>query len=130
MVNKNKFYELVEVFKVLRGPKGCMWDRIQTHKSLMKYLREEVEEFAEAVKKNNYLEMKDELGDVLLNIVFHAQIADESGKFDIDDVVDNLIKKLKRRHPHVFGKTRIKSVNDIIVNWDKIKQKEKTKTKK
>ena len=124
-MKKKRFYELIKLFKILRGPNGCLWDRKQNFNTLLKYLREETGEYIEAAKKRNYHEMKDELGDILLNVIFNAQIASESGKFDIDDVIENLINKLKRRHPHVFGKTRVKSVNDILVNWNKIKKLEK-----
>lgn len=120
-----KFDELVKVFEILNSPKGCRWDRKQTHKSLLKYLREETNEFIEAVKSGNSDDMEEELGDVLLQVMFHSQIAKKEKKFTIDDVIDTLTKKLKRRHPHVFGNKKVKSVKEIIVNWDKIKKSEK-----
>lgn len=126
MPQATKFIELKKVYKTLLGPKGCLWDKKQTHHSLIKYLREEVREFISAVKSNNYQHMKEELGDVLLQVMFHAQIAAKENKFDIEDVIDCLIKKLKRRHPHVFGKTKVKSSRQIIVNWNKIKKQEKS----
>jgi tetrapyrrole methylase family protein/MazG family protein len=125
MKKTTKFIELKKVFAKLHSPKGCLWDIKQTHKSLVPYLREESEEFIEAVKKKNFLHMKEELGDVLLQVMFHSQIASKENKFDVEDVIEELIKKLKRRHPHVFGKTKVKSARQIIANWHKIKSLEK-----
>jgi len=120
-----KFTELKGIFKTLHGPKGCLWDKKQTHKSLLPYLKEESQEFIDAVKKNNAHHMKEELGDVLLQVMFHAQIASKENKFDIENVIETLIDKLKRRHPHVFGNVKVKSAREIIKNWNKIKSKEK-----
>ena len=125
MARKTEFFELKKVFKILHGPKGCLWDKKQTHRTLIKYLREEAEEFIAAVRSGNASHMKEELGDVLLQVMFHSQIAAKEGKFDIEDVIDGLINKLKRRHPHVFGKVNVRSARQIIVNWNKIKAKEK-----
>lgn len=122
---KTKFIELKRIFKVLHGPRGCMWDRKQTHRTLIRYLREESGEFIEAVKSGNPHHIKEELGDILLQVMFHSQIASKKGDFDIEDVIDGLIKKLKRRHPHVFGNTKVKSARQIISNWYRIKAKEK-----
>ena len=102
-----------------------MWDRQQTHKSLIKDLKEEVDEFIAAVKKNDYPHMQEELGDILLHVMFNAQIAQKQKKFDIEKVIAGLISKLKRRHPHVFGKTKVSSTRQIIANWNQIKAKEK-----
>lgn len=121
----SRFTELKKVFKVLHGEKGCLWDKKQTHKSLITHLEEEVGEFIEAVRNNDSEHMKEELGDLLLHVMFNAQIADKKKKFDIEDVIDGLIKKLKRRHPHVFGNTRVSSEREIIRNWNKIKESEK-----
>ncbi len=107
-----------------------MWDRKQTHKSLLPYLKEESEEFIAAVRKNDYHNMREELGDILLQVMFHAQIAKNDKRFDIEDVIDVLIKKIKRRHPHVFGNVKVRSTRDIKRNWDKIKQLEKKGKKK
>ncbi|MFH1540496.1 MAG: MazG nucleotide pyrophosphohydrolase domain-containing protein [Elusimicrobiota bacterium] len=120
-----KFDELKKVFEILLSAKGCGWDRKQTHKSLLKYLKEETAEFVDAVKSEKTDEMKEELGDILLQVMFHSQIAKKQKKFTIDDVLDVLIKKLKRRHPHVFANKKVKSVSEIISNWNKIKVKEK-----
>ena len=121
----SKFTELKNVFKTLHGPKGCLWDKKQTHKSLILHLKEEVGEFIDAVKKNDPEHLKEELGDLLLHVMFNAQIASKNRKFDIEDVIDGLIKKMKRRHPHVFGNTKVKSAKEIIRNWNKIKKLEK-----
>ncbi|OGS21772.1 MAG: hypothetical protein A2252_06490 [Elusimicrobia bacterium RIFOXYA2_FULL_39_19] len=119
---KTKFNELKSVFTTLR--RECPWDRKQTHKTLLKYLKEETREFIEAAASGNDAHMKEELGDVLLQVMFHAEIARTEKRFDIEDVIDTLIKKLKRRHPHVFGKTKVKNVKEVIANWHKIKAKE------
>jgi tetrapyrrole methylase family protein/MazG family protein len=124
-MTKTKFYELKSVFKALHGAKGCLWDKKQTHKSLVSDLKEEVEEFIETVNKNDAQHMKEELGDLLLHVMFNAQIASKNKEFDIEDVIEGLIKKLKRRHPHVFGKAKVKSATQIIRNWNKIKKLEK-----
>ncbi|MBN1384208.1 MAG: hypothetical protein JW983_04910 [Elusimicrobia bacterium] len=120
-----KFDELKKIFDILLSPKGCKWDRKQTHKSLIKYLREETNEFIQAVKSGKPQDMKEELGDILLQIMFHSQLAKKKKIFTIEDVIDTLNKKLKRRHPHVFLDKRVNSVKDIIINWEKIKRREK-----
>ena len=125
MEKKTKFTELKKTFKILHGPKGCLWDKQQTHRTLIPYLREESEEFISALKKGNHHHMKEELGDILLQVMFHSQIASKENKFDVEDVIDGLIRKLKRWHPHVFGKVRVKSTRQIIANWKKIKALEK-----
>ncbi len=109
----------------LRSPEGCPWDRKQTHESLLPYLLEETYEVVDAVKKGNDEELKEELGDLLLQVVFHSQIAKERGAFDIDDVVDSIAKKLIHRHPHVFeGREDIKTAEDVNREWEKLKEKE------
>ena len=122
---KTKFIELKQIYEPLHGDHGCMWDKEQTHASLLKDLREEVDEFIEAVKDNDYPHMQEEIGDILLHVMFQAQIASKSDKFDIEDVIDGLIKKIKRRHPHVFGDQKVNSTKEIIANWHKIKSLEK-----
>jgi len=126
MGKNTKFIELKNVFTILHSGRGCMWDKKQTHKSLVNDLKEEVDEFIAAVKKNNYRHMQEELGDILLHVMFNAQIAKKRGEFDIEEVIAGLIGKLKRRHPHVFGKTKVSSTRQIIANWNKIKAQEKT----
>ncbi|MFA5144526.1 MAG: MazG nucleotide pyrophosphohydrolase domain-containing protein [Candidatus Omnitrophota bacterium] len=130
MRKNTKFIELKEIFTALHGPRGCMWDKQQTHKSIIPGLREEVREFVAEVEKGDFSHMREELGDILLHVMFQAQIAGEAGKFDIEDVIDGLIKKLKRRHPHVFGNVKVNSQRQIIMNWNKIKLSEKKLKKK
>lgn len=129
-MKKNKkeksFAELVDIFKKLRGKNGCVWDKKQTHESLMKYLFEESRELKKAVLNKDSENTKEELGDVLLQVVFHAQIAKENKLFDIYDVIDCLNAKLIRRHPHVFGKSRAKTESEVIKQWAEIKKTEKT----
>ena len=123
--NKTKFIKLKKLFKTLHSPKGCLWDKKQTHRTLIPYLKEESAEFISALKDNNFKHMKEELGDILLQVMFHCQIASKENRFDVEDVIEGLIEKLKRRHPHVFGKTKVKSARQIIKNWNKIKLLEK-----
>lgn len=125
MSEKTKFRELKKVFEKLHGPQGCLWDKKQTHKTLLPYLVEESKEFISAVRKGDHSNMKEELGDILLQVMFHSQIASKEGSFTVEDVIDVLIKKLKRRHPHVFGKVKVKSARQIIINWNRIKAREK-----
>ena len=134
MKTRTKFLALKKLFSTLHGSHGCLWDKKQTHKSLLSYLKEEVDEFIEAVRKNDLHHMKEELGDILLQVMFHSQIASKRGAFDVEDVITELIRKLKRRHPHVFGATKVKSAEEIIINWHRIKAQERklkhTHTKK
>lgn len=130
MKKKTRFTELKEIFDILHGPKGCLWDKEQTHKSLVLYLREESEELIEAIEKNDYRHIQEELGDLLIQVMFHSKIAAKKGKFDVEDVIDGLIRKLKRRHPHVFGNVKVRSAKEIIANWRKIKKMEKRHGKK
>jgi tetrapyrrole methylase family protein / MazG family protein len=126
-MKKDQFLELLKVIARLRSPKGCAWDRRQTHKTLRKYLREETREAIAAINGGDPQHLEEELGDVLLQVVLHAQIAKENRQFDMDDIIRTLIRKLKRRHPHVFGKTKVNSVKEIINNWEKIKKQERKK---
>jgi len=122
------FTELIEIVKDLRGPDGCEWDKAQTHDSLTPYLLEEAHEVIDSIYEHNSSKIKEELGDLLLHIVFQAQIAAEAGEFSIADSLKHINSKLKRRHPHVFGKTVVNSVNDIKKNWEVIKLKEGRKS--
>ena len=122
----SRFYELVDIMRKLRAPDGCPWDREQTHKSLLPYLLEETYEVMESVEENDPNRLKEELGDLLLQIVFHAQIASDSDKFDIDDVAKSLSDKLVRRHPHVFEKKAEISSEQVTINWEKIKLEQDT----
>ncbi|MFH1442107.1 MAG: MazG nucleotide pyrophosphohydrolase domain-containing protein [Candidatus Omnitrophota bacterium] len=125
MAKKTKFTELKKIFSTLHGPKGCLWDKKQTHRSLIPYLKEETQEFIQAARSNNIHHMKEELGDILLQVMFHSQIAEKENKFNIEDVIEELAKKMKRRHPHVFANVKVKSASHITRNWNKIKAVEK-----
>ncbi len=119
------FDDLVEIVRILRAPGGCMWDREQTHKSIRRNFIEETYEVVEAIDNDDTELLKEELGDVLLQVVFHAAIEQENSVFDINDVADGVCKKLIYRHPHVFGKTNVNSTEEVMTNWDALKQKEK-----
>ena len=120
---KNNFFDLVETFAILRGPNGCPWDKKQTHESLIKNLREESEELIAAIEKKDPENMKEELGDVLLQVLLHAQIAKEEGLFSIDDVIQTLYDKLHYRHPHVFGDVKAQSPEEALAVWKEMKIK-------
>lgn len=124
------FNELIRVMALLRSPQGCPWDKRQTHQTLKKYLREETREVLEVIDEGDPEHLQEELGDVLLQVVFHAQIARENGEFDIKDVIRGLTRKLKRRHPHVFGKVKVKDAAEVVRNWHAIKKKEKADKKR
>lgn len=119
------FDDLLEIMGRLRGPGGCPWDAEQTHDSLKRYLLEETYEVIEAIDTGNPELLKEELGDLLLQPVFHAAIAEEAGGFSMADVVQTLCDKLVRRHPHVFGDLEIKDSEAQVANWEKIKKEEK-----
>ncbi|GAB4286864.1 MAG: nucleoside triphosphate pyrophosphohydrolase [Coriobacteriia bacterium] len=119
------FGELVRIISVLRGPDGCPWDREQTHGSLAKHMVEEAYETVAAIEAADDAELAEELGDVLLQIVLHAQIAAEAGRFTIDDVIAGIIAKIRRRHPHVFGAVRADTAEEVTRNWEAIKRAEK-----
>ena len=121
-----EFKELIEVIAKLRAPDGCPWDREQTHMTLRPNMLEEAYEAVDAIDSKDMDNLKEELGDVLLQVVLHAQIASEEGAFNIEDVARELKEKLIHRHPHVFGNTKVKSADDVVVNWDKLKQEEKS----
>lgn len=121
--------KLIEIVETLRSENGCQWDREQTHQSLRPNMLEEAYEAVDAIDENNISNLKEELGDVLLQVVLHAQIAKDNGNFDIEDVAKELSKKLIHRHPHVFGETKVKSTDEIVDNWDKLKKEEKTDRK-
>lgn len=118
---------LVEIMETLRAPGGCPWDAAQDHKSLLPSLIEEAYELAEAIENGDAAEMAEELGDVLLQVVFHSVIAKEHGEFTIKDVIRGLADKLVYRHPHVFGDASVKSPSEVSVNWDRLKNGEKGK---
>ena len=120
---------LVDVMRTLREPGGCPWDREQTHASIRSNMIEEVYEYLEAVDAEDTEGMREELGDILMQIVFHARMAEEAGRFDLQDVIDEVVDKLIRRHPHVFGETKVKGSEEVLVNWEAIKKTEKTERK-
>ena len=121
---------LVEVMDRLRSPGGCPWDAEQTHESLLKYQLEESYEFIEAVESGNRTDMQEELGDLLLQVYFHSRIAQEhpAQPFNLDDVAGSVADKLISRHPHVFGDTKVSSSDEVLANWEKIKNVEKGRT--
>lgn len=122
---KKNVYEFVDLMKRLRAPGGCPWDREQTHESIKMNLLEEAYETFDAIEEGNDEKTMDELGDVLMQVVFHAIMAEEEGKYDIDDVAGNVYEKMVRRHPHVFGEIVLDKSSDVLVKWDKIKRVEK-----
>lgn len=122
------FKELTGLMHTLRGPGGCPWDAAQTHKTLLKYLREEAEEVARAVLKGDHENLKEELGDVLLQVLFHAELAAESGRFTMTDVMTVLRDKLIRRHPHVFSPVKeALTPAQVHAQWKRIKAAEKAR---
>ena len=123
------FPELVSVYEKLLGPGGCQWDRKQTHRSLIRYLMEESRELDSAVRRKDWKNVEEELGDVLMQVVFHSELARRKGLFDIDDVICGIVKKLRRRHPHVFGNVRVKSAREVVINWNRIKRRERSTRK-
>lgn len=121
----NEFSSLVQATADLRGPEGCPWDKEQTHESLIPYAIEETYEMIEALEDKDDNEFCEELGDVLFQVVIHAQMAKERGAFDIQDVIQSITSKLVRRHPHVFSDVRVNGTEDVLKNWDEIKATEK-----
>src|SRR2546425_4749184 len=119
------FEKLVAVQARLRAPNGCPWDREQTHQSLRTYLIEEAYEVVEALESGNDAKFAEELGDLLLQIVFHSQIAREEGRFTVSEVIREIHDKMIRRHPHVFGTTRAKDSAEVLRNWEQIKAEER-----
>jgi len=117
--------DLLKVMAKLRSPKGCPWDREQSHLTLRRHAIEEVYELIDAIEAGDDHEMTEELGDLLLQVVFHCQLARERGAFDFEKVCRVLVEKLIRRHPHVFGTTKVKNVDEVWANWEKIKKAEK-----
>jgi tetrapyrrole methylase family protein/MazG family protein len=119
------FRRLVAIMARLRGANGCPWDREQSHESLLPYLIEEAYEVKEAIDRKEVESLREELGDLMLQIVFHAQLAAEAGRFTIDDVATAICEKLIHRHPHVFGEVQVSSSADVLRNWEQIKLAEK-----
>lgn len=122
------FDEFVETIALLRGEKGCPWDKKQTHESLKECLTEEAGEVLEAIDKKDDENLCEELGDLLLQVVMHAQIAAEENRFTIEDVIRGVNEKMIRRHPHVFGDAEVDSVEEGLDLWEQIKKREKEGT--
>jgi tetrapyrrole methylase family protein/MazG family protein len=121
----NDFRKIIEL---LRSPGGCPWDREQTHESIRRNLLEEAYEVCEAIDEKSPEHLREELGDLLMQVLFHSRIEEEKGVFSIDDVADAAVKKLIFRHPHVFGDVSVSGSAEVLVNWDELKKKEKAQT--
>ncbi len=125
-----EFDRLVGIFERLRAPGGCPWDAEQDHKSISRCAIEEAYELVDAIEANDASHIREELGDLLLQVVFHSVIAKDFGEFTIVDVINDLAEKLIYRHPHVFGDAAVKDSGEVIRNWDQLKKKEKGKTRR
>ena len=129
MRKQTAIQQLLQIMARLRGPGGCPWDREQDHRSLRWHAVEEAYELMDAIESCDDHELEEELGDLLLQVVFHCQLAKERGAFDFEKVADHISQKLIRRHPHVFGDVKVKNVAQVWVNWEKIKRAEKQGTR-
>ena len=129
MKKKYTFEEFIDIIKTLRSENGCPWDREQTHTSLKPCMTEEAAELLAAIRiydtTGNFENMREELGDILLQVIMHSQIAKEEGLFSIDEVITGISEKMIRRHPHVFGDVKADTAEEVLSNWDDIKKKEK-----
>jgi MazG family protein len=125
----NPMQDLLDTVERLRAPGGCPWDREQTHESLVKCLLEETAELIDTIEERDFPHMREELGDVLLQVVMHAEIAKEGGHFSFNDVAAEINEKLVRRHPHVFGNAKAETSEQVLVNWAAIKQEEQKEKK-
>ena len=119
------YADALEIIRLLRSEDGCPWDKVQTHRSIRRGLLEEAYEAAEAIDLDDPVLMQEELGDVLMQVIFHADIEKDAGRFTMDDVCDGMVKKLLFRHPHVFGTAHEDSPESVLVSWDKLKRQEK-----
>lgn len=124
-MNYPNLEKLIEVIRILRSENGCVWDRAQTHESLRPNMLEEAYEAVDAINKGDILNLREELGDVLLQVLLHSQIASESNEFNIEDVAKELKDKLIHRHPHVFGNDKADTPEEVVKNWERLKQEEK-----
>ena len=122
------YADLLEIIRLLRSEDGCPWDKAQTHKSIRRGLLEEAYEAAEAIDNDDPVLLKEELGDVLMQVVFHADIESDAGRFTMDDVCDGVVKKLLFRHPHVFGDGHEDSPESVLVSWEQLKRRERART--
>ncbi|MBO0799706.1 MAG: MazG family protein, partial [Blastocatellia bacterium] len=125
MEKKKDFQDLVEMMKSLRSPEGCPWDREQNFASLGPMLIEEAYEVIDAAEAENWGELRDELGDLLFQIIFYCQLGSEDGHFDVYQSIARVHEKMTRRHPHVFGKEKVENVAEVLSNWEAIKAKER-----
>jgi tetrapyrrole methylase family protein/MazG family protein len=121
----SRFEALVEIIARLRAPDGCPWDRQQTHASLRENLLAESYEVLEALDEGDAAKLKDELGDLLMQIVLHAQIASEAGEFGLGEVIEGINQKLVHRHPHIFGSKKVKDAEEVALNWEELKEEER-----
>ena len=121
----SEFNRLVDIMAKLRAPDGCPWDREQTHETLKPYLIEEAYEVLDAIDAGDTRDLVEELGDVLLQVVFHAQVASEAGEFEVEDVARAISEKLVRRHPHVFADGNAKNADEVLAKWEQIKSEER-----
>ncbi len=124
-MNYPNMERLIEIISILRGENGCSWDREQTHSSLRRNMLEEAYEAVDAIDDNDSKHLQEELGDVLLQVVLHSQIAKEENRFNIEDVAKGISDKLIHRHPHVFGNIKVNSTDEILDNWEELKKEEK-----
>ncbi len=124
-----EFDKLVEIMATLRSENGCPWDKKQTLETLKSFLIEEAYETVDAIDEGDFDKLKEELGDLLLQIIFQSRIAEECGKFTVEDVIKTINEKMIRRHPHVFGNENVNSTDEVLENWEKIKAKEREKKK-
>ncbi len=125
MKSRYNYEDLLRVIHILRSPEGCPWDREQTHKSIRRGFLEETYEAVEAIDREDTALLCEELGDVLMQVVFHADIESDAGRFTMDDVIDGVVKKLVFRHPHVFASVQADTTEEVLVNWDALKKQEK-----
>ena len=125
LAGSRRFEDLVRIMDTLLEEGGCPWDRAQTHSTLLKYLREEAGEVARAVRRRDWENLEEELGDLMLQVVFHSALARRAGRFSIGDVIRTINAKLVRRHPHVFGRKTLSGQAQVLEEWDRIKAREK-----
>src|SRR6266511_1984935 len=124
------FESFAEIIAHLRAPNGCPWDREQTHESLRKHLLEEAYEAITAIDAGDFTDMREEFGDLLLQIILQSQIANEEGQFNVNQVIHGIHSKIVRRHPHVFGDVKLEGVDGVLANWEKLKEKERSEKRK
>lgn len=123
--NSYGFEDLCRIVEILRAPGGCPWDMVQTHESIRRNFLEEAYEVCEAIDEQNTDHLCEELGDVMLQVIFHAGIEQDAGRFTVDDVCDGICKKLIRRHPHVFADVQVADADEVLDNWEEIKKQER-----